>query len=75
MIHVECTYLNPANLMPTANLYQVFKSVDEYKKFYSLAKTDPFVVLNIMRYNPQENSSLKHVRDAILLNCPRSNPL
>jgi len=63
MIHVECTFLN-ANFQPTGNLMKIFNQRDEFNKFYRLAKTDPYVILNVMfQYDPQ----IKPINDIKLL--------
>jgi hypothetical protein len=77
VITVECTYLNPETMMPTNSvLTKTFTRADEFKSFYSLAKADPCVILNvILRYDPVAKPGFKDYNDARLLRLSKENPV
>lgn len=76
MIHVQCTYLNPNTMTAMNSLEQTFIDHVEFMKFYKLAKTDPYVIVNIvLKYDPKLKPGLKNVNDAQLLRLGKDNPL
>ncbi len=76
MITVICTHLNPQTMMAMNSLEQKFIDHTEFMKFYTLAKTDPYVMVNvIIKYDPQVKPGLKNINDARLFRLAKDNPL
>lgn len=76
MITVQCTYLNPTTMMSMSSLEKQFTEPSEFAKFYLLAKSDPYVLINItLGYNPVDKPSLKGVYDAQLSRLGRELPV
>ena len=73
MIFLEYHILDSITLMPRTSYTKIFTNISEYTKFYNLAKTDPCCMLNVMKYNPQEQTILKSVNDIKLFSVPREN--
>jgi hypothetical protein len=59
LIYVEQHILDPNTMMPMASYTKVFTSISEFNAFYKLAKLDPFVIINVLTYNPDENPGQK----------------
>lgn len=66
MLYVEQHILDPKTFMPIGSYTKQFTSLREFNSFYKLAKTDPYVIINILKYNPQENPVQKTSYDVML---------
>lgn len=73
MIFLEYHILDSNTLMPKASYEKFFTNISEYTKFYNLAKSDPYCMINVMKYNPKENQFLKNINDIKLLSVVREN--
>lgn len=71
MIFVECTFVDLKAGQLKGKMHKTFSDIGEFNSWYSLAKMDTGMVLNIMRYNPMEKPSLKQVYDVRLLQVSR----
>lgn len=66
MIFVECTIINLKTRTPGARYMKSFDMIDDFNKWYKIAKTDGDTIINVMRYNPGEKPSLKTIYDVKL---------
>lgn len=71
MIFVECTIVNLRTRMPGARYMKSFDLIDDFNKWYTIAKSDGDTIINVMRYNPVEKPSLKTIYDVKLLSVSR----
>lgn len=71
MIYVEQHLLDPKTLMPTASYMKFFTSVREFNEFYKIAKADPYTLINVLNYDPQEKPGQKSNFDAKLFSMSR----
>lgn len=63
-------------MMPINSMEKIFIETDEFRKFYNLAKSDPYVIISVvLSYNPVDKPVLKDVYDARLLRLSKENPL
>lgn len=71
MIFVEVTIVDlKAGILKT-KIHKTFDMIDDFNKWYQIAKKDTQMVLNIMKYNPMEKPSFKEVNDVKLLQTSR----
>lgn len=75
MVHVECTIINTETFKIISTVNKNFKNGHEFNEFYSFAKDDPSMLLNIMYYDPYAFSIKKDVYDAKLLRLTKENPV
>lgn len=71
IIFVECTIVDLKAVVLKAKIHKSFDMIDDFNKWYSEAKTDKNMILNIMRYNPIDKPSLKEIYDIRLLQVSR----
>lgn len=71
-LFVEVTLVDLASGTLKGKLHKSFDMIDDFNKWYAIAKTDKSMVINIMRYNPLEKPSQKQVYDVRLLQVSRS---
>jgi hypothetical protein len=71
IIFVECTIVDLAQGILKGKINKSFEMIDDFNKWYNLAKADKTMVINVMRYNPMEKPSLKLVNDVKLLQVSR----
>lgn len=75
MIYVEQHFLHPKTLLPTSSYIKAFDLLSEFNAFYKIAKADPYCLINVMKYNPNENPGQKSHFDAKLFSVKREMPL
>lgn len=70
-IHIEYHYLDE-NLKHQGSLSKCFTSISDFNSAYKLAKSDPYVIINVMKYNPNEFPLQKEMNDVKLYSVTRS---
>lgn len=75
MIFVECTIVNLESGSLKGKIYKTFDMIDDFNKWYSIAKQDGGMVINIMNYNPMEKPTQKQFNDIKLLQMSRETAI
>lgn len=75
LLYVECTIINMTTYLPLGKYVKNFDMIGDFNSWYKIAKDDPAMILNIMKYNPIEYPSLKTTNDIKLLGVSRELPL
>lgn len=69
-IHVEQIILDK-NFYKVGVINKTFLSQGDFNSWYSLTKNDPYSIINIMKYNPQDFPGQKITNDLTLAKLPK----
>jgi hypothetical protein len=71
MVWVECIVMDLKSGTTKGRYYKTFELQADFNSWYKIVKTDYDTAINFMRYDFNEKTGLKSVRDAMLSRLPR----
>lgn len=71
MIFVECNIIDLKTNQLKGKYHKTFDMQGDFNSWYKIVKTDFDTIINVMRYDYNENPGLKSVYDAQLLRLTR----
>lgn len=72
MIYVEVTIIDLRTHRLSSKWSKQFDMIDDFNKWYNMAKEDISLIINVMKYNPMDFPLLKQLNDVRLLSVARS---